>query len=381
MEYFNIMFFSSFFLLTATWLLYPSIIFLISKIRKPQNNNHSKKHKSPISIIIAAHNEEQIIAQRIKNIFSGTYPMNLLEVIITSDGSTDSTVAISQKLSKEFPIKVIDIQPQRGRANAHNAAAKIANGNILVFTDADTIFDKLFLDEIIKAFNNQKVGFASGCLKYINKNKSTIQKNVNFYWKFELWLRKCESKIGLLSTGTGACCAVRKSLFREIPATGDVDFTTPLDVIKNGYLCKYVPTAVAFDYLPSTKGSEFKARVRMTTKNFHGTLVRWGITNLILHPLYSVSIFFHKIFRWLTPHLMIMLLISNIYLCDISSFYSFAFIIQIVFYCWGILGFFKIHAPYSGMISNFLLANIAFFYGVNKALLGKVPRVYKPIRQ
>jgi len=381
MNYIEFLFWVSALLIFITWIMYPILIFLCSKFIK-LGNNKSIDYYMPVSVIIAAHNEEKIIKQKIEDVYSGIYPSSLLELIVASDGSSDATVVLSKRLIKKFPtIKVLDIRPQRGRANAHNSAVKIAKGDILVFTDADTKFDRYFLREIVAAFNNQNVGFASGRLEYLNTEEADIQKNVNIYWKFELWMRECESRLGLLTTGSGACCAVRKSLYREIPPTGDVDFTTPLDVVKAGFVCKYIPEAIAFDFLPNTPQAEFKARVRMTAKNFHGTLARWGIKGFLLHPLCSISLLFHKIFRWLTPYFMLFFLMTNIFILDLSPFYIVSLSVQGVFYLWGLLGFLKISMPGTSFISNFIMANMAFFYGVNKALFGSVPSVYKPVGQ
>ena len=369
-------------LLFSIWFLYPFTNWLLLKSTlKNKVRIEAYSNKPDISIIIAAHNEACNLANRCENLLSQDYS-GKLEIIIASDGSTDNTQEVVNTLKQKYNnIKLIDIQPQGGRSNAHNMACKEASYDLLVFTDAETVFEPDCIANLVSSFEKPEVGFVSGTLKYLNQNNNNVSESVGLYWKFEMFLRNAESRLGLYATGTGACCAVRKSLYKPIPATGDVDFITPLDVILSGKKCMHSSKAIAWDELPGSPKKEFSARIRMTSKNIAGTLKRWGVSGIYKHPVYSLSIFFHKIGRWLTPIFLILLFISNVFLVTQGWVYALLLLGQVLLYLLGLLGFLGFHILYSSQIYSFLLANIGFLLGIINALTGKVPHLYKPVGQ
>jgi cellulose synthase/poly-beta-1,6-N-acetylglucosamine synthase-like glycosyltransferase len=365
--------------LFGVWILYPLTLFISSKLHR--SDCYYVNNILPVTVIIAAYNEEVNLVKRCENIFLQNYGSDI-EIVIASDGSTDGTKAVVTNLKKQYKnIVFIDIHPQKGRSNAHNEAILQASHEILIFTDAETIFEADCISNLVKPFAKNDVGFVSGTLKYMNQGINVVSESVGLYWKFEMFLRRVETSLGLYATGTGACCAVRKSLYKKIPATGDVDFITPLDVVLKGKKCVHSDAAVAWDELPKTPEQELAARVRMTSKNIHGTLTRWGFSSLIKRPMYTLSIFFHKIGRWLTPFFLISLFVSNSFLVTNSWLYVALFLLQILFYLLGCLGYLGIRFIFSSQIYSFLLANIGFFLGVLKAVLGRAPSIYVPMNK
>jgi len=366
------------------WVIYPIILKKIIDFRRDINSQiNAPKYCQGVSVVIAAHNEAHNIVKRCNNIISQEYE-GKIEIIIASDGSKDDTIQLVNKLIDVHPnIILIDIQPQGGRSNAHNRAIKNASHEILVFTDAETVFEDDCIANLVLPFVDEKVGFVSGGLRYFNSKAHAVSESVSLYWKFEMFLRGAESSLGLYATGTGACCAVRKALYREIPSTGDVDFITPLDVVLVGKKCIHTNDAIAWDELPDSPSKELSARVRMTSKNIVGTLSRWGVSSLVRHPLYSISLFHHKIGRWLTPFFLIGLFLSNslLIISYKNTLLILIFILQVVFYLLGIAGNLKINILYSQQIYSFLLANLGFLLGVLKAIFGRIPHLYKPVSQ
>lgn len=251
----------------------------------------------------------------------------------------------------------------------------------MVFTDAETLFAPTFLQKITGVFNFDEVGFSSGVLKYRNLLSNAVTESAGIYWQFEYFLRNHESHLGIFAFGSGACCAVRKSLYRDIPPVGDVDFTTPLDVVLQGKKCIHVPDAIAYEEMPGTPERELNARIRMTAKNLYGTIERWSIIGMLIHPWYTLVIFFHKIGRWLTPFGMIALFISNLMLLFTHHIYIAFFLLQMFFYLMAFMGYKKINIPLARLSYSFCLANVGFFMGVLKALTGRVPKLYKPVSQ
>ncbi len=374
------LFFLSLLSLLVIWLLYPLTLSFLHAL-KPRNEKPVASPSSlSVTVIVAAHNEADNLGARIENIYAGDYPDQLIEVVIASDGSTDRTASVVQGIQKRFPaVKLIEIMPQQGRSNAHNHAVPKCSGDVLVFTDAETVFESNFFNKIVAPFANSDIGFVSGVLRYRNQKESAITESAGLYWRFEYLLRRLESQLSIYVFGSGACCAVHKDLYRDIPPTGDVDFTTPLDVALQGHRCVHVDDAVAYEVMPDTPEREFRARVRMTAKNLYGTVTRWGFKGLIHHPVYSLVIFFHKIGRWLTPFAMVGLFISSLFLLGSGIGYALFFAGQLLFYFIAVAGYFRLPVPLAGQIYSFCLANMGFLIGVLKAVSGRVPAAYKPL--
>lgn len=364
----------------SVWVLYPVLLWMFSGDDNQQSE--SIKFAPKISVIIAAHNEALNLSARIQNIFSSEYPSSQMEVVVASDGSTDKTADIVNGLIQQYPsLKFIDISPQGGRSNAHNVAVRQCVGEVLVFTDAETVFEPNFMEKIVDFFQRDSVGFASGVLKYQNQGSSAVTESAAFYWKFEYFLRERESQLGLYAFGSGACCAIRRELYRDISPEGDVDFTTPLDVVLQGKKCVHVANAIAYDVMPDTPEREFRARVRMTAKNLYGTIQRWGIVGVLSHPVYTLVIFFHKIGRWLTPFGMLIMLFANVGLLADSYFFVATFVAQVILYALAFAGYKGANFSLAQASYSFCLANVGFFLGVLRAVTGRVPRFYKPVSQ
>jgi cellulose synthase/poly-beta-1,6-N-acetylglucosamine synthase-like glycosyltransferase len=373
------LFITSLVFLFMIWIFYPVILKVLCMFFQDDVYGNETDYKIDVSVIIAAHNEADNLKKRCENIFSQNYNGDV-EVIIASDGSNDNTSSVVSELKDQFDnIVFIDLQPQGGRSNAHNIAVQQSNNEILIFTDAETVFENDCISKLVRPFASTKIGFVSGSLKYFNLNLNSISKSVGMYWNFEMFLRKAESTLGLYATGTGACCAVRKSLYNIIPPTGDVDFITPIDVVLAGKKCIHSSDAIAWDQLPVSPKKELAARVRMTSKNIHGTISRWGLLAIFKKPIYTLTIFLHKIGRWLTPFALIVVFFSNLFLLGDGWLFYVIFMAQILFYSLGILGYLGVNIIYSPQVYSFILANVGFFLGVLKAIFGKIPYAYKPI--
>ena len=383
MKVINLIFLFSFLVLFYTWFIYPFLLFLLGRLFYKRNiylsQAYDKKYIPFISIIIAAYNEEKVINKRIENLLQQDYPKDKLEIIVASDGSMDKTVEIAKQFEKHG-IKVLDFKQNRGRAAVHNDAAKVAKGEILIFTDAGTEFEKNFIKEIIREFEIPNIGCVSGRLIF-KTNQTSISTSEGLYWKIETKIRELENKLGIFASGTGACLAIRKRLFSVLDSREDIDDSLPLHVIMSGYKVFFSQSALAYDIANSSIRSEIKARSRMTAKGITGIIKRWGIKGWIKHPFVSWGLLSHKILRWFTPFFIVGLFISNIFLLNKSWFYKFAFVGQIIFYILAILGFigelFKKSIPIASIIFSFCIANIGMGIGVIKGLLGKAPAAYK----
>lgn len=367
-------------ILVYCWVGYPIMLLGVSVFKATRRWPEHDRSLS-VTVIVAACNEEKNLEERIRNVFDCDWNAGAIEVLVVSDGSTDGTASLVRSLAEhDDRVKLLEVSPQQGRAHAHNVGSQVAAGDILVFTDAETSFDTQFIQEITRPFSDDAVAFTSGTLNYTN-NQEGIAQSVGLYWKMELALRKLESDCGVFVFGSGACCAVAKSAYRDIPPTGDVDFTTPLDVALQGKRCVHCPGARAYDVLPESSPREFRARVRMTSKNLHGTISRWGIGGISRHPIYTGVILSHKIGKWLTPFFMLLVFVCSLLLASESTFAMVILLAQIAFLSAAILGALFPGLPFLSHAWSFMVANVAFGIGVCKAIFGRVPASYRPVSQ
>ncbi|MFH1305224.1 MAG: glycosyltransferase [Candidatus Omnitrophota bacterium] len=331
-----------------------------------------------ISVIIAACDEEKTIEKRIANIFESDYPAEKMEVVVGSDGSTDRTVELAEK-SGDPRVRVQDHKERRGRALVHNDAVGFARNQVMVFTDAETTFEKDFLRIVCSHFSNPKVGCVVGRIKFKNTAGDSVTSSEGFYWRFEVALRKRESDLRILATGTGACMAVRKSVYRPLEATEDVDFITPIDCVGQNMLVVYEPRAVATDRLPSDSVErQMEARIRMTAKNFRGTVKKLTPVFAFRHPLEFFSIVSHKILRWTCPFFALALLFSSIFLSVQGvAWAEAALIIQGVFYLLCAADALPIESRALKLCRSFFFANYCFMIGVIQGVAGRQPAKYR----
>lgn len=324
-------------------------------------------------MLVTAFNEEAVIAKRIRNIMDCDYPGELLEVLVASDGSTDRTDDIAKGFNDP---RVVLFRPERrlGKTETQNEAVEKAKGEIILFTDADTIFEKDFLRHIVNPFYDDKVGLVTGQLALKVDEDSGISKGHARYWSSEMKIREMEDRLGILAVSTGACMAVRKSLFKKLDGNYGEDCIVPLDIVLQGYHVVYKDRAVAFDIMPQQLQDEFKTRVRMTLRNWQGTWSRAQLLNPFKYTGYAFSLWSHKILRWLSPVFLIMMTLSSFALYDISLPYKLFSLSLVILYSAGIVGMIidikGFSVPGISTAYGFLVANVGFLLGIIKSICG-----------
>jgi poly-beta-1,6-N-acetyl-D-glucosamine synthase len=366
--------------LAIAWVLYPVVVIILSRqFSQDEDKGSCQSFRPSITIIIAAFNEEAAISSRIDNVLSldGNYTVDIL---VGSDGSTDSTVEIVKRLGKPN-VHCVDFQSNRGRASVHNDCARFARGEILVFTDAESRFDKGFLSRIIPHFGDAKVGVVSGRIAYVKEKASCIGEAAGVYWRYEEAIRVAESQLGVLAFGTGAALAIRRELYVPIGRSEDIDYAETLEVRKRGRRICYETDAVCYDKISETTKGAFKTRIRQTSRAFKSIASRVFAPSLISKcPAVFLSAFLHKTLRHVTPFFMLAALVANTFLVTEGGFYQIMYFCQTVFYVAGIAGFFPVfrdRVPSRLLLPyNFVLLNCSRFIGVVHAIVGKEKASY-----
>tara|TARA_Y100000590_G_scaffold466228_1_gene640920 strand:+ start:812 stop:1894 length:1083 start_codon:yes stop_codon:yes gene_type:complete len=343
------------------------------------DNNFEPK----ISIIVSAYNEMDVIGNRIQNLIDLSYPKNKIEIIIGSDGSDDQTV-LNAKKHQDERIKIIDFPLNRGKALTQNDLISSAKNEICILTDADSIFEKDFVKNIVEPFKNKKVGCVVGNLVYKNKNEemtiSGIEKS--FYNNWDIKLREYESNLGILANGTGAAMAIRKNLFNPLQPVDDTDTRTVIDICLKKQKVIFAKKAIAFDIPPQTHKNIIQARSRSTSKTLKSIFHDIKIIDWLKNLKIFFSVFSHRILRYMTPIFLLSLFISNIFLIDENTLFLISFFIQISFYSFSIIGYFWERSGHKTIkifssINVFFLTMIGILSGLIKIITGNIPVTHK----
>ena len=364
----NTIFWSSLIILFYTWIGYPFIIYLLTKIKRKPKVPTTPDELPLVSIIIAAYNEEEVIARRIENLLKQDYPKEKMEIIVASDGSTDRTVEIAKKYEGQG-VRVLDFKKNRGRAAVHNDAVDVAKGEILLFTDAETIFEKNFVKNGVKWLANNRYGCGAGEFEFYYKDD--IGRSENIYWKIEKKMRYWEFWLDILPFASGGCFFIRKELYEKIPYYSDIDNLLTLSTIAKGYKIFYAKDAKAYDFAVQGEKSYFKKRVRTTLRSF-GDMLNYIPVLLKKKKWVTLWVLFsHRILRWLTGFFMgILLILNSIILISGELLYWGFFLAQIIFYSFAIAGKYQ-KLKIGRIFYSFLLANLASSIAIINLLTGK----------
>lgn len=307
-------------------------IFLSRKVRKDRIIPF-------VTVLIPAHNEEKEILNTVENKLNELdYPQDKLEVIVIDDGSTDKTVELLNTLEDD-KLKIIKINERKGKTNALNEGLKQATGEIIVFSDANTLYEKNAIRKLVSNFADEQVGYVTGRMVTIKKEGCLISEGTSAYTLYENFLRKQETAIGSIIGCDGGIDAVRKKLFHPIDPQMIPDFYIPLKVIEQGYRVVYEPDAVSKERVPEVTTNEFKMRVRVIVRSFNAIFHMRHLLVPSQYPLFSFQLISHKILRYLVPFLQMALFLANLKLLGQGYFYTIFFLGQICFYLSAMYGY------------------------------------------
>jgi cellulose synthase/poly-beta-1,6-N-acetylglucosamine synthase-like glycosyltransferase len=308
---------------------YPLLLSLLSKIRpKPV---HSADWTPSVSVIIAAYNEERDLAAKLENTLALDYPKSHLEIIVTSDCSSDRTDEIAQSFASRGVR--LHRQPERhGKTAAQNAAVNIARGDIIIFSDATTHYQPDIVRLLTPSFADQSIGCATGRVIYQDEKSSSVGAGTQSYWNYEFFLKRHESNVCSLIGVCGCMYAVRKSAYVPLYNDACSDFIIATTMVEQGLRAVYVPEAVCMEEPNRQAKRELAARVRIINQTFSDLWRNRSVLNPFRSGFYAVQLWSHKIMRYLVPVFLIAIFITTGFLAPRSAFYALLFVGQVAFY-------------------------------------------------
>lgn len=333
-----------------------------------------------VSILIAAHNEETSIGATIANKLELDYPAGQLEVIVISDGSTDRTEEIVRGFAPRG-VRLIVQNPRQGKTSGLNLAAAQALGDILVFSDANSMYRRDGLKHLVSNFADRTVGYVTGKMVYVDDSGSLIGSGCSAYMRYENVLRDLETRVGSVVGVDGGVDAVRKPLYEPMRADLLPDFVLPLRVVQKGFRVVYEPGALLMENSLTETSDEMRMRVRVILRSFHALWFMRALFNPMKSGFFAFQLFAHKALRYLVGVLQITTFGANAALAAGSHFYAALFGIQIVFYALAAGGFFFRRRTVSGLLRYpyyLCLLNGAALMALWKFVRGEKITIWKP---
>ncbi len=359
---------------------YPLLLCLVASFRKRLQEDPG--YTPSISILIAACNEEATIEEKLKQTVQLEYPADKLEILVLSDGSQDRT----DEIVRRFPdprVRLVRIQERRGKTNAQNEGVKHASGEVLVFSDATTIYHPQALLHLVSNYQDAKVGAVSGRYQYFDsQHGSPTGLGTIAFWNYENSIKVWQSRIKTLSGCCGCIYSVRKSAYTDLSPDIISDLVQPLWVIQKGYRVAFEERALAYEQTTESTREEFKMRVRVVTRALRGLLSVPELLKPWKYPWIAFQLFSHKVLRWMVPLLLLVLLISSAFLVK-QPYFRVLLALQLSFYGLALLQLLvPMHRWWKplGVPLYFCTLNAAAALGLVELLRGKKYVVWQPVR-
>ena len=284
-----------------------------------------------VSLIVAAHDEEEVIDARVRNALELDYPRERLELIVASDGSGDQTVAYARAAGADAVLAL----PRGGKVRAQDAAVERARGEILAFSDANAYWEPAALRHLVAPFAEPRVGYVCGQVRFVDAGGKNLE---GLYWRYEMWIRAMESRLAGVTGGNGAIYAVRREDYIVVDSRMGHDLSFPFNMVKRGRKPVYEPRAVAVEKMVPTIEGEFARKRRMMS---HGWLIvlRGGLLSPRGYgPLYALEVFSHRVLRYVSPFLHLVALGANVALLGEGPLYAVTLAIQLALVAGALVG-------------------------------------------
>ncbi len=363
-----------------TYLGYPLILWLAGRL-KP-----FRPHRAPIlprvSVIIPAFNEGKDIGRKLENTLSLDYPAEKLEILVGSDGSTDDTCAIAQGYAARG-VRLHAFPKNRGKTAVQNDLVALSGGEVLVFTDAAAYLRPDSLRNLVAPFADERVGCVAGCMSFGGGESNLTTRSQSLYWRYELWLRRLESRLGAMIGIDGPLYAVRRSSYAPLAPHIISDLITPLLVIRQGRRVVMEEGAPVVEMPNRNAATEFSTRRRIVVRGLVGLFSHASLLNPFQFPVPALQIVSHKIIRWSVGILALLNFLSCLMLAD-STLFRLLSVAYCLFAFAGVLGWLaaRIGRPVRALLIPyyFTLVNLAATLGILDFIRRRAVVAWNPVR-
>jgi len=361
---------------------YPVILSIFAKLF-PRKHFTDNKVLPSVTLIISAHNEEAVIEQKLLNSLALDYPEEILSIIVVSDASTDRTDDIVLSFQNRR-VKLIRPEGHHGKTAGLNLAMSGISSQIVVFSDANAIYDAAAVRNLVRHFADAQVGYVVGHARYQDVSESSAGKSEGAYWDLEIRLKQWESEFSSVVGGDGAIYAIRSELYEPLQESDINDFINPLQIIAKGYRGIFDPDAWCTEKPAGAFQREFSRKVRIANRSFNGILRVPEACNPFKVGWFSWQVISHKLLRWFLPMILavqfVAALASSPDLVAVVCIASYGVLSAAALIGWGqsrsTTSYALFYLPY-----YFALMNLALAMGVIIRLKGRVITVWSTARE
>jgi cellulose synthase/poly-beta-1,6-N-acetylglucosamine synthase-like glycosyltransferase len=348
--------------LAWTHVLYPLFAMLVARV-KPRRVRAADAEPA-VTVIVTAYNEEPVIARRIENLLALDYPQEKLQVVVTSDASTDRT----EEIALSYPGVRVVTNPKGGKVAAQDRAVRQTDGEIVAFTDANSTWAPDALRRLVRAFADPDVAYVCGRLNIVASDGSNKE---GVYWRYELAVRGAESQLGSITGGNGAIYALRRADYAEVDARFGHDLSLPYLLVQRGRRAVYDPSANAYEKPTPTNETEYRRKIRMFEHCW--LILLRGKMLRRLGVVYGLEIFSHRVLRYASGLLHLALLVSSIVLLGHGWIYDAVFALQLLLLAAALVGV--------GIARYYVLVTWATNVALVNYLRRGVPAGWEPVRE
>lgn len=361
---------------------YPLLVYAVSRMRP---RPIARAPFAPtVTVLITAYNEERDIAAKLENTLEIDYDKAKLEIIVASDCSNDATDRIVESFAGRG-VKLYRQVERLGKTMAQNAGVSGAASEIILFSDATTMYQPDVLQKMLPNFADPTVGCVAGKLVYVDNFDSGVGKGAKSYWNYETFLKRAESRACSLIGASGCLYAVRKSAYKPMYPEACSDFLIATVLYEQGFRTVYEPRAVCTEETNNRTDKEMRMRVRVIAQTFTDLWRNRRMLDPFRSGFYAVELISHKVFRYGVPFFLAALFVSTAILFFQSEFFDVFFALQTAFYALALAGWIleKFERPVGilAMPLYFVLANAASVVGFYKFLRGERFASWEPIRE
>ncbi len=316
-----------------TYVVFPWFMGVISRKCKMNENLWEQNDQLPtVSVLIAAYNEERVIEEKLKTILSSGYPTDKLELHIGSDASTDQTALLVKKYAADYAhIHLHEFRERRGKPSVINDLVNSAKGEIVILTDANVLFDKKTIFNLVRHFRNSEIGLVGANILNVGQMDDGISHQETSYIARENRIKYFEGiRWGVMMGPFGGCFALRRELFHPVPANFLVDdFYICMQVLKKGFICINELKAICYEDVSNDIRQEYKRKARISAGNFQNL---HEFSEYLFKPFSPVGFCFvsHKVLRWLSPFFLLISLFSLAFLATLDRIFFFLFLAELI---------------------------------------------------
>lgn len=367
--------------LCYTYVGYPLLLWIVSALRPRAVRR--EECKPTVSVIITAYNEERDLAAKLENTLALDYDPAKLEIIVASDCSTDRTDEIARSFA-ERGVRLHRQTERLGKTAAQNAAVPIARGEVILFSDATTMYQPDVLRAIVPSFADASVGCVAGRLIYVDPTQSAVGQSARSYWGYETFLKTHESRVCSLIGASGCLYAVRRSAYIPLYHEACSDFIIATKMVEQNLRAVFEPSAVCTEETNRRADKELSMRVRVITQTINDLWRHRMMMNPLRSGFYAVELVSHKVLRYLVPLFLLVILAASALLARHSVFYSLVLAAQLFFYAAAALGWtlerMNLRTRLFALPHYFVLSNLASLIAFYKFLSGERYARWEPIR-